>query len=476
MPVKTELTDIVGSERVSDAPDVLEKYSRDYSMVQPRLPDCVVYARNTEEIQKVVRFARDRSIPVIPRSSGIGFYGAGIPGEGGIILDLTGMNRILEIDEKDRKVKVEPGVTWSQLQKELEKHGMMVCNPLLPHPLKSVLTSAMERESGLIPKYEYNETFLTAEMVLPTGEMFWTGTAIGKGHTGKSNPEGVIPSTRLFLGSQGTLGIATWANLRAVYLPTVSKLFFIPLNKAEDIVEPAYQILRVRLGNEFLVLNSLNLASMLAGDAAELNTLKEKLPPYTIVLCLSGLHRYPEDKIAYEEEALTAISSREHFDLCRTVAGIPDLAEKMVKLLRQPWAEDKWWKFRYKGRRHDVFFHTTMDRIPEFTQAMSEVAEKHHYPAGDISIYIQPKEQGRVCYAEFGFYCDPDNTAECNTVQELFLAASEVAMGMGGLFTNPYGPWANMVYNRAASYTDTLKLLKGILDPANIMNPGKLCF
>jgi FAD/FMN-containing dehydrogenase len=92
MVLKTELADIMGAEHVSDVPDVLKRYSRDYSMVQPRRPDCVVYARNTEEVQKVVKFARDRSIPVTPRSSGVGFYGAGIPGEGGIILDLTGMN------------------------------------------------------------------------------------------------------------------------------------------------------------------------------------------------------------------------------------------------------------------------------------------------------------------------------------------------------------------------------------------------
>jgi FAD/FMN-containing dehydrogenase len=476
MPLKTDLAAIVGSERVSDAPDVLDKYSRDYSMVQPRKPSCVVHARNTEEIQKVVRYAKDRSIPVTPRSSAVGFYGAGIPGEGGIIIDLTGMNRVLEIDEKDRKVKVEPGVTWSQLQQELVKHGMMVCNPLLPHPLKSVLTSTMERETSLIPKYEYNETFLTAEMVLPTGDLFWTGTAIGKGHTGKSNPEGVIPSTRLFLGSQGTLGIATWANLRAVYLPTMTKPLFIPLNKIEDALAPSYQILRARLGNEFLVLDSLNLASILARNTDELNTLRENLPPYTIILCLAGLHRYPEDKIAYEEEALTEIASREHFDLCHTVAGIPDLGDTMPRLLRQPWSEEKWWKYRYKGQRYDIFFHTTLDRVPEFTGAMFKMAERFHYPTRDISFYLQPKEQGRVCYCEYGLYCDPDNAGECATVPELFREASEEAMCLGGLFTNPYGQWADMVYSRANSYAATLKLLKGILDPAHIMNPGKLCF
>jgi len=476
MTWKTELAAMVGSEHVSDEPDILEKYSKDYSFVQPRRPSCVVYAKNTGEIQKVVKYANEHLIPITPRSSNIGFYGAGIPSEGGLILDCTKMNKILEIDERDRKVKVEPGVTWSQLQTELKKHGMMVCNPLLPHPLKSVLTSTMEREPALIPKYEYNETFLTAEMVLPNGDLFWTGTAIGKGHVGKVNPEGVIPSTRLFIGSQGTLGIATWANLKAVYTPTMSKIFFIPLNKVEDLVEPAYKILRIRLGNEFLVLNSSNLAAILAKDPAEYSALRDTLPTFTIILCLSGLNRYPEEKLAYEEEALAEIASKEHFDLCPTVSGIPDLRETFLKLLRKPWADEKYWKFRYKGLRHDIFFHTTLNRVPEFTEAIGKVAVKYRYPTADISIYIQPKEHGRVCYCEYGFPCDPDNAKECSMVHNLFLEASELAMSMGGLFTNPYGPWANMVYSRAHSYATTLKLLKDVLDPNKILNPGKLCF
>jgi FAD/FMN-containing dehydrogenase len=444
--------------------------------VAPGRPNCVVYAHNTSEVQKLVKYANEHSIPVIPRSSGVSFYGAGIPGEGGIVIDLSRMNRILEIDEKDRKVRVEPGVTWLQLQQELEKHGMMVCNPLLPHPQKSVLTSMMERESGLITKYEYNEVFLTAEMVMPTGDLFWTGTAIGKGHVGKVNPEGVIPSTRLFLGSQGTLGIATWANLKAVYLPTMSKLFFIPLKRAEDIVGPAYKILRIRLGNEFLVLNNLNLASMLAKDAAELNVLKENLPAYTAILCLSGLQRYPEEKIAYEEEALVEIANQEHFELCNTVAAIPDLGETFAKLLRRPWTGQTWWKYLYKGQRQDVFFNTTLDRVPEFTEVMFKLAAKHRYPATDISIYVQPKEHGRVCLCEYGFTYNPDNAAESSGVRRLFLEASQTAIDMGGLFSSPYGAWADMVYSRATSTATALRTVKGVLDPKNIMNPGKLCF
>ncbi len=181
MAVIEDLAGIVGAEYISDDPATLEKYSRDGSFVQPRMPTCVVFPQNTEEIQGVLKYANERMIPVTPRSSGIGFYGATIPSQGGIILDLSRMNKILEIDPRNKKVKVEPGVTWAQVQPELAKQGLMVCNPLLPHPEKSVLTSAMEREPIVITKSEYSEVFQTAEMVLASGDLFWTGTAMGKG-------------------------------------------------------------------------------------------------------------------------------------------------------------------------------------------------------------------------------------------------------------------------------------------------------
>ena len=205
MATKEELVGIVGSEYVVDDPETLEKYSKDYSLVQPRMPSYVVFPKNTEEIQGVVKYANEHLIPVTPHSSGVSFYGAGIPSQGGIILDLTRMNKILEVDGRNKKVKVEPGVTWAQVQDELEKQGLMVCNPLLPHPSKSVLTCAMEREPILITKSEYSEVFLTAEMVLASGDLFWTGTAMGKGMKGQNFPDALIPSTRLFLwGSRDT--------------------------------------------------------------------------------------------------------------------------------------------------------------------------------------------------------------------------------------------------------------------------------
>ncbi len=477
MAIKEDLASVVGAEYVSDEPATLEKYSRDGSFVQPRMPTCIVYPQNTEEIQGVVRYANERMIPVTPRSSGIGFYGAGIPSQGGIILDLTRMNKILEIDGRNKKVKVEPGVTWAQVQEELEKQGLMVANPLLPHPAKSVMTSALEREPILITKSEYSEVFLTAEMVLASGDLFWTGTAIAKGMKGHVFPDALIPGTRLFLGAQGTLGIMTWANLKAEFLPTMDRLFFIPFERVEDVAEPVYRIQRRMLGNECFVLNSFNLAAILAEDwPDEFNTLRESLPPWTIIQCLSGLHRLPEEKIAYEERALMEVASELHFEPQRTVGGVPGLEARILKILRKPWAGDGYWKFRYKGASHDIFFHTTLERVAEFTGAMEGVAAKHGYLTRDIGVYLQPLERGRMCFCQYSFHCDPDDAREVERVRSLYLEASERAISMGGLFTTPYGPWADMVYSRAATYTSVLKIVKSAFDPNNILNPGKLCF
>jgi FAD/FMN-containing dehydrogenase len=474
--LKQDLVEIVGPEYVSDDSETLERYSKDYSFVQPRRPSCIAYPRNAEEVQRIVKYANECLIPVTPRSSGVSFYGAGIPSEGGIVVDLTQMNKILEIDARNKRVKVEPGVTWAQLQEELEKQGLMVCNPLLPHQSKSVLTSAMEREPILICKTEYSDTLLTAEVVLPDGELFWTGSALGKGMTGQISPDAMIPGARLWLGAQGTLGIMTWANIKAEYLPTMDKVFFIPFERIEDFVEPVYQIQRRMLGNECFILNEFDLASILADQwPDEFETLRETLPPWTLVLCLSGLHRLPLEKIEYEEEALKEVASRLHFQVSNTVSSIPGLEATILKLLRKPWPRDDYWKFRYKGSCHDIFFHTTLNRVPEFTDAIADVAAKYGYLTRDMGIYMQPLERARACFCQFSFHCDTEDTNEVALVGSLFLEASKRVVGMGGFFTTPYGPWADMVYSRAAGYTHALKVVKNAYDPNNILNPGKLC-
>jgi hypothetical protein len=475
--LKQELIDIVGPKHVRDDVETLEKYSKDHSIVQARRPSYVVYPKNTNEVQSLVKLANNYKIPLVPRSSSIGFYGAGIPLQGGIVVDLTKMNKIIEVDAKNKKVQVEPGVTWEQVQTELGKQELIVSSPLLPHPQKSALTSALEREPIVIPKSEYGETLLTGEVVLPNGELFWLGSALGKGLKGRKFPEGMIPSTRAFTGAQGTLGILTWANIKLEYSPKMDELFFIPFAKAEDLIEPIYKIQHRMLGRECLVLNNLNLANILCEDwPDEFQLLRKNLPQFTLILCLYGLDRRPAERIAYEREALMEIASELHFEVLSSVGGKPGIGKIMLNKLRNPWDKEEYWKFRYKGSCLDIFFHTTLNRVPEFRRVLFELAAYHNYSTQDIGFYLQPLEYGRACYCQYNLYYDPNDDIGKEKVKNFYLQASEEIINMGGFFSTPYGPWAEMVYRRSGAYSYVARIFKDAVDPNNIMNPGKLCF
>jgi FAD/FMN-containing dehydrogenase len=479
MNLLSELSALVGADYVSDAPELLEQYSRDTSFVTPRTPAILVRPADTAQVQAVIRYANQKSIPVTPRSSAVGFHGAGIPQQGGILLDLKRLNRILEIDPVDKKVKVEAGVTWSQLQPEMALQGVICCGPLLAHPLKSVLTSSLEREPIIIPKGEYADTLLTAEVVLPSGELLHTGAALGRGMASQKFPEGPIPtSTRLFQGAQGCFGILTSATLKAEWLPSVDKLYFIPCERVEDAAEAVYRIQRRMIGNECLILNRFDLSAILADKWPEdFNRLRGQMPPWTVVINLCGYHRHPEGKVAYEEEALHDIVRELGLSAQLTVGGVPGLGPRLLGMLRRPWPEAAtWWKDRYKGARHEVFFYATLDRAAAFETAVREAAIKCGYAPSDIGIYLQPVERARACVCTFAFSNDPKNSSETAMVRAAFNAASQATYRLGGLFTLPYGDWADMVYSHATGYTSLMQTVKTAFDPNHILNPGKLCF
>src|SRR3990170_8109231 len=126
MELKKELLEIVGADNVSDSPDILKGYSIDGGIYPSGAATILVTPKNTEEVSKIISFANKNSLPVIPVSSGIHFYGNTIPYQGGIVLYLSNMNKILEIDSPNRRVRIEAGVTWDQVLRELEKHNLRI--------------------------------------------------------------------------------------------------------------------------------------------------------------------------------------------------------------------------------------------------------------------------------------------------------------------------------------------------------------
>ena len=466
-----ELKDIVGSKNVLDDQDTLELYSVDRSLASPKKPIAVAKPKSTAQVQELVKFANKTLTPLVPSSSGIHYYGATLPEQGGVIVDLSGMNNILEIDPQNRKAKIEPGVTWQQLNEALKEHDQMALNPLFPHPKSSALTSSIEREPMLIPKYEYGEPALTMEVVLPTGDMFRTGSASDE-HCQGAYPEGPgIDFWRTFLGAQGTMGIACWLNVKTEYRPKHQKCFFVGFENLGDAADPIYKLQRRHVGNECFVLSKFVLAQVIAADSQEFCKLMTALPAYVLVLVLAGAPRRPLERIAYEEEALMEIAADFQLQPGKTVGGIAGLEATMIDKLRNLSSGDYW-----KTPSQDVFFITTMDKAASYEDIAMGYAASFGLSLNEVGVYMQPLERGRACHLQFSFPCDLADEAEKDAIGSLTTELAKHLIDEGAFFTRPYGPWADMVYRRSASYTTMLKELKKVYDPNGIMNPGKLCF
>jgi hypothetical protein len=299
------------------------------------------------------------------------------------------------------------------------------------------------------------------------------------------SPMGPVRSmiNRLWTGAQGTMGVVTKMNIKVEYLPKKRSVFLIQFDSFPEAIEPLKMIQRKEIGHECFLINNFNLAAMLCKDwnvpetfpaeridTKEFDALREKLPEWLLVLGLNGGPRIPEEKIAYEEEALQKICSTANLQMFN--GG--HLEEMFFGELLRPWGILK--KFCYRGSVHDVAFKTILRRVPGFQQIVMQFINEYRYPLRDIGVYILPIERGRAMHCEADFHCDPRDKHETEHIKNLWLEVSEKFIDDGAFFDRPYGIWADMVYSRAGTYTQKLKELKRELDPNNILNPGHLCF
>ena len=486
--IKEDLIKIVGAENVIDTPEILETYSRDQSFVCPMKPWFVVKPKNVDEVQDIVKWANQTGTPLVPVSSGSPrFHGDTVPSmPGAVIVDLSRMKKIIRIDRRNRMALIEPGVTYSQLQPELAKEGLRLSPTLLPRANKSVIASLLERQPTLVPKYNWSlpEPLRCLEVVWGNGETMWTGEAGAHPHSlekqwemglGQVVPMGPQETDwhRLISAAQGSMGIVTWASVKCEILPKVHKLFFIPSKNLEDLIDCAYKLMRVRLGDEFLLLNNSSLACILGGEANNIKALMEELPPWVIIIGVAGRDILPEERVEVQEKDIRDIIQQFGLHLVSAIPGAR--SGQVLDALLQP-SREPYWKLGYKGGCQDIFFLTTLDKTPEFVRAIYSSAEALKYSSSDIGIYIQPQHQGVAHHCEFSLPFDPGNKMEVTKVKELFAKASEELLKQGAYFSRPYGMWANMVYNRNAQNTILLKEIKEIFDPNHVLNPGKLCF
>ena len=500
---KDELKKIVGAENVIDDPVTLDVYSRDHSFIPPRKPLLVVKPRNADEVQCIVKWANQSGTPLVPVSSGQPhFRGDTVPSSGeAVIVDLSGMDRIIMMDRRNRVAIVEPGVTFSKLQPELAKEGLRLSMPLLPRTSKSVLGSVLEREPLINPRYAWSltEPLRCLETVMGNGDMFRTGELAGASVSTSTREEatfipleevlekrkktqdtalyqygpGQFNYHKLLSAAQGTMGIVTWASLRCEVLPKVHKFFLVPSEGLDNLIGFAYKLLRIRFHDELLLLNSSSLASILGEGTEHITGLREGFPPWILILGLTGRDILPEEKVACREKDIRDIAQQFDVSLESAIPGASDgqVGESVLNLSKEPY-----WKLGNKGECQDIFFLTTLNRVPEFVTTMYSLAEASKYSPSDLGVYIQPTHLGTSCHVEFSLPFDPGDESEAATVQDLFTRASEELSKQGAFFSRPYGIWADLAYSRNAEHTSMSRTLKGLFDPNNVLNPGKLCF
>lgn len=481
MGVKEKLIEAAGKENVEDGEN-LSRYCRDESPFSGKNPNYSVKVTSTQQIQNVLKLANKNKIPVTPSSSKVHYSGASLPTQGGIVLDMSGMDKIHLIDERNRKIIFEPGVSWKTVDEELEKMDMRMFNPLFPNAGTSALTDLLERVPAIIPKFEYADPILTLEAVMPTGDLMRTGSAsITMSYKGENPAVDMVcpygPGMdffRLFHGAQGALGVVTWAAVKLEYRSLLKKLFLYANENLEEAINMVQQVQRLMIGQECFILDRENASLILScGDISKYEELKKNMPAFVTIMMLRGAKRRPGEKIAYEEEALKEL-------LGGKIKEVSSVASEDIKWLSENiskcWPEDKvYWKNMLRGKVLQVLYKTTSKKIPDLCRVYEESIASAGIKNAVSGFYIQPVEYGRAYHCEHHFYYG-DGGDKNKKITEAYRKIVTALNANGAFFSRPYGDSAEITFDKTGGYREAVRKVKNIFDPAGIMNPGRLSF
>jgi len=483
-----DLANIVGVDNVKREKGVLQEYSQDISFVNHVSPDCVIKARNSCDVQQIVNLARKTHTPLVPVSSGPPhFRGDTVPGTGGsTIIDLSGMKKVIRVDRENRIALFEPGVTFDELNSILAKSGLRLNMPLLPRKTKSVTASMLEREPVTMPAYHWDaaDPLNCVEVIFGTGDIFRTGSAAGPGSIEEQWMEGgdqIIASGpsasslyRIIQGAQGTMGIVTWASARCEILPVIEKPFMSGSPQLEKILEMVHWLIRLRLVNECFILSNNNQAAIMSGNNPDnYRQIMNRLPRWILFFNIAGYEYFPEERVSSRIKDMQDISQRLGLTAEEAIGGIS--ANNILDMISRT-SPEPYWKLQHKGACQDIFFLSNYKKIPHLIEIIKSETEKIGYPFSEIGIYLQPVVQGINCHCEFNLFYDPDNSMESARVKQLSNVVTRILIANGAFFSRPYGENTDLIMNYDAATVTALKKVKAILDPDNIMNPGKLCF
>ncbi len=449
---------IVGDAFVFADEESLNNYAHDETENLHFLPGIVIKPRSSAEISDIMRLCTEYKIPVTPRGAGTGLSGGALPQLGGVLLSTERMNSILEIDERNLQVTTEPGVITEVLQNAVKEKGLFY--PPDPSSRGSCFIGGNIAENSGGPKaVKYGvvkDYVLNLEVVLPNGEIIWTGANVLKNSTGYN-------LTQLIVGSEGTLGIVTKIVLKLLPFPKYDLLMLVPFNSLEKAGAAVSAIFRAGFtpsAMELVEINALKIVSKFVDSSVVPVT--DEMEAHLIIE-VDGNHM---ETLMSEMEAIAELLTK--YD-CGDVFFADDAQQKAeLWKLRRRVAE------AVKIDGYTIEEDTVVPRaeLPALIKGVKQLGKEYHFDvvcyghAGDGNLHIRIKKPGSIYSLN-----NPD-------VIPALKALFELVKKLGGTISGEHGiGLIQKEYMDIVFANTNMQLMKGIkktFDPNNILNSGKI--
>ena len=450
---------IISGENINEdsARDEMPIYGR-------QMPEAVLMASSTEEIAAVMKLCNENRIPVTPRGAGTGLVGGCVPIYGGLVIDTTRMNKILDLDLENFNVTIQPGVLLQDLQDSCLRQGMLY--PPDPGQKFATVGGNVATNAGGMRAVKYGATrdyVLSMEVVLPTGEITRFGASVSKTSTGYS-------LMNLLIGSEGTLGIITQLTLKIIPAPKTAISLVIPF---EDLDAAISTVPKIKMANlapqalEFMERDIVLASERFVGHAVFPREVGGKEVGAYLLLTFDG-----ED----EEEVMARVERTAGLAVENGAMEDMIVADSAPQK-KEVWAARSSFLEAIKAENRlldecDVV--VPVNRIPEFLAFANKLGEEHglticsYGHAGDGNLHIHQ--------------CSNDLSEEEFKVRgdAYFKALYAKAAACGGLVSGEHGIGRGKVqYLRQSAGEVNMALMEGIkrvFDPNLILNPGKVCY
>ncbi|NBV10014.1 MAG: FAD-binding protein [Chitinophagia bacterium] len=456
--ILAQIKSIVGAAYVFTDEESIEKYGRDETEKLHYSPAVVVKPRKAEEISALMQLANKHLIPVTPRGAGTGLTGGALPHLGGLVIAMERFNSILDIDERNLQVTTEPGVITEVLQNAVKEKGLFY--PPDPASKGSCFIGGNISENSGGPKaVKYGvvkDYVLNLEIVLPTGEIIWTGSNVLKNATGYN-------LTQLIVGSEGTLGIVTKIVLRLIPHPKFDLLMLAPFDSLEKASEAVSAIFRAGItpsAMELMEIESIKLASKLCESTAI--TITDNLAAHLII----EVDGNDKDVLMKDMEAIADVLS--NFEVGELYFA--DDAQQKTEL----------WKIRRKANEASVAAGYTIEEdtvvpraeLPKLIKGVKTLAAENGFNvvsyghAGDGNLHI------RINHPLY------KKSYENEVIQDILFKIFELVKSLGGTISGEHGIGLIQKSFMPVMFDPiTMELMKGIkkvFDPNHILNAGKI--